>query len=41
MGGDLRGTRPAFVAEKDRDRMGRLECEWQRGQLPEAIGGMG
>ncbi|HNO30301.1 MAG TPA: hypothetical protein PKI78_00850, partial [Anaerolineales bacterium] len=27
----------ASVAEKDRDRMGLLECEWQRGQLPEAI----
>ena len=27
----------AAVAESERDRAGRLECQWQREQLPDAI----
>jgi hypothetical protein len=25
------------VPEDERERMGRLECAWQRAQLPEAV----
>ena len=32
----IRAARAA-VAESERDRAGRLECQWQREQLPEAI----